>query len=696
MSAPLHLLPDAPITSPGFDRLDRMAFVRSFSQAIRAAQGTDSVVLALAGPWGSGKSSLLNLIAGELQGSGREDEPLIVRFNPWWFTGTEQLVAAFLQQLGAAVSRPEVKDSLGAATAELDRLAEALATPGKLDHEGDLASRDIETIRHSIDDIFRRSPRRILVFMDDIDRLTPREMHQLLLIVRAVADFPNTTYVLSFDYEVVVRAIGDKLAVDGRTYLEKVIQLQIDVPLPGRKILGRMFLGQLGEIDPETLRLDPDSQRQFRMLFESGVKHFLATPRACTRLLNVLRFTYPTLAGQVHFPDLLGISCLMSFSSQSIQAIRSFSDAFVGHCDEKGRGWSDLKSFHTSWLGRIPRQDFAAVESIVRLLFPKVAWALNGPSRGSEHLEAWNAQKRVCAPKHFDAYFRLGLTAGEAAEHVWQNMVELLDDATAFAQALNQFGPLEEERGQGWVSELLQQAGDFVSEQASSAQAGQLFRAIMRRGDRLAAAQADDSHEGTLIEPIHWVVKVLLDCLLRISRPADRLNALRESVSDDAGLLTSSELVELLDYRVDIFADEDDEPTDEANTAKLMEVLKILDARIQAASRDGELEAHPQFMKVVQKWYGFGRRARARKWVGEACESDERFVQALIQLRTSPDLDLGGPQSDTQLSLPLELLLGLFEREHLRDRSEQILQESPPWLSDEGSRTLEHLSGMLE
>ena len=139
----------------------------------------------------------------------------------------------------------------------------------------------IGVVRERVDDIFRRSPRRILVFMDDIDRLTPREMHQLLLIVRAVADFPNTTYVLSFDYEVVVGAIGDKLAVDGRTYLEKVIQLQIDVPLPGRKKLGRMFLGQLGEIDPDTMHLDPESQRQFRMLFESGVKHFLATPRAC-------------------------------------------------------------------------------------------------------------------------------------------------------------------------------------------------------------------------------------------------------------------------------------------------------------------------------------------------------------------------------------------------------------------------------
>ncbi|HHK42945.1 MAG TPA: ATP-binding cassette domain-containing protein, partial [Planctomycetaceae bacterium] len=101
----LHLLPDAPISSPHFDRLDRMPFVRSFAEAIRAVKGTDSVVLALAGPWGSGKSSLLNLIAGELERTSGEHPPLVMRFNPWWFSGTGQLVAAFLQQLAAALSR---------------------------------------------------------------------------------------------------------------------------------------------------------------------------------------------------------------------------------------------------------------------------------------------------------------------------------------------------------------------------------------------------------------------------------------------------------------------------------------------------------------------------------------------------------------------------------------------------------------
>ena len=690
---PLHLIPDAPIASPGFDRLDRMAFVRSFAEAVRSVKGTDSVVLALAGPWGSGKSSLLNLIAGELATTAEGEPPLVVQFNPWWFSGTDQLVAAFLQQLGAAVSRPAVKEILGEATDALDHLAESLANPGA-NTDSDPASRDIEALRERVNSIFEKSDRRILIFMDDIDRLTPQEMTQLLLIVRAVAEFPNTTYVLSFDYEVVVNSLGSKLGVDGRTYLEKVIQLQIDVPMPGRMVLERMVIGQLQAIDPTAKNLDKESQRHFRILFESGIKHFLATPRACTRFLNVLRFTYPTLGDQVYFPDLLGISCLMSFSSQAIQAIRSFHDAFVGHCDTAGKGWLNLMQFHSSWIAEIPKRDRASVESIVRLLFPKVAWALSGPVRGEEYVEVWDRQKRICSVKHFDSYFRLGITAGEAAEHQWQHMVELLDDATAFAAALQRFGPIEEEGGEGWVAELLQQATNFVNDQATPDQARNLFRAIMSRGDQISSVNDVGSEHHMHIGPIHWVTSVLLDCLQRVDDPARRLDMLRTSVAEDAGLRTSAELLELLEYRSDIFADGKHAPTAEANTAKLLSVLKILDKRIQQASEDGELALHPQFMAVVQKWWQFGRKAKSRAWVRATCENDERFVDALLQLCLGSVSDGGHHSVDANHSLPIDWLVEFFDPGELLIRSKNI-REQADWLTTEGTAALKLLAEQL-
>ncbi|MCA9174153.1 MAG: AAA family ATPase [Planctomycetales bacterium] len=697
----LHLLPDSPIESSSFDRLDRMSFVRSFAEAIRSVRGVDSVVLALAGPWGSGKSSLLNLVCAELD----KDEgvpPLVVRFNPWWFTGTGRLVTAFVEQLAAAMSRDEVRDSLGGATLALNRLAAAIETPGVEVHSTgasfDAASRDVEMLRREINDIFRASPRRVLIFMDDIDRLTPEEMTQLLLIVRAVADFPNTTYVLAFDHEVVSQAIANRLGVDGRTYLEKVVLLQIDVPMPGRLAMERLVVGQLEAIDPNAARLDEDARRHFRIIFEGGVRHFLSTPRACTRLLNVIRFTYPMLVGQVYFPDMLGISCLLSFSSQAIQAIRSYREAFVGPCDPSGNGWVRLRNYHSGWLSEVQSRDRAAVETIVRGLFPKVAWALNGPLRGPKHAEEWSRLKRICSERHFEAYFRLGISEGDANERRWKVMVDLLDDATAFARALDRFGPLDEAGPEGPLSDLLQQAADFVIEQANSEQAANLFRAIVRRGDNIAAVHGVEDSQP--IDHMQQVVTLLIECLAHIDDPAERLRELTEAVGDDAGLLTAAELLDSLDYRPRIFCDHG-EPDPDAHTAKLVEVLKVLDRRIQEAADDGRLAEHPMFMKVVQKWWKFGRKSKSQKWVRQHCRDDEMFVAAIMQTRPSSGLEAaasskdGAHVADPTHTLPVELLMELFSHAVLLERTMHLLNDQPAWLTDEAFDTLSTLAQLL-
>ncbi len=693
MSNTLNLIPDAPISNASFDRLDRMAFVQSFAEAIRAAKGEYSVVLALAGPWGSGKSSLLNLIAGELVETETEKEPLLVRFNPWWFTGTGELVPAFLQQLGAALSRPEVKDVLGGATEALDQLADSLARPGEM-HRRDLDARDIQLVRERVVEIFRKSDRRIIVFMDDIDRITPDEMSQMLLIVRAIADFPNTTYVLSLDYEVVVEALENKLGVNGRVYLEKVIQLQIDVPVPTRMTMERMVIGQLAAIDPDSQGLDEESRAGFRMLFESGIKHFLVTPRACTRFLNVVRFIYPTVKDQVFLPDLLGLACLMAFGSQSIQAIRSFQDAFVGPCDERGRGWVDLSTFHDRWLSKIPQRDRPATETVLRLLFPKVAWALNGPIKGDSFSNYWDEKRRICSPKHFDTYFRLGLSAGAATEFQWQNLIMLLDDAASFAKALQQFGPLNDDKAESWIMELLQQASEFINETADSEQAERMFSALMRRGDQVDVFDQETAAE-RLIEPIHRVVSLLVECLQKIETPTERLHALKESVGFDASLFTATELLEILEHRTDLFAEKGERADTKELGLKVLEVVKLLDERIDSASQNGQLAKHPQLIRILRKWYRYGRKKKVQNWIETHCENDQALVSILLKISEDPTL-ISDSDRKIKTLIPLELIRSFFNIEKLTASLRRLNDEEPDWISLEGELLISTLIDLLQ
>lgn len=100
---------DRPITSCANDLLGRCNFANSIAAAIRGWTGSDSLVVALFGPWGSGKTSIKNMAVETLR-SSEETCPLIVEFNPWQWAGQEQLADAFFHQIGGVLGKDTSKE----------------------------------------------------------------------------------------------------------------------------------------------------------------------------------------------------------------------------------------------------------------------------------------------------------------------------------------------------------------------------------------------------------------------------------------------------------------------------------------------------------------------------------------------------------------------------------------------------------
>lgn len=93
---------DDPIQDPTDDLLGRSSFVEKLAEAISTATPTSTFVIALYGPWGSGKSSVKNLLLNRLRTQG--GEITILEFSPWLISGQEQLVEAFFRDhLGQTV-----------------------------------------------------------------------------------------------------------------------------------------------------------------------------------------------------------------------------------------------------------------------------------------------------------------------------------------------------------------------------------------------------------------------------------------------------------------------------------------------------------------------------------------------------------------------------------------------------------------
>ena len=99
---------DKPIVDPVHDRLEYAPFARHLAASICRLTPSEGLAIAIYGPWGSGKTSLLNLIRHYIQQKPEGEQPTIVPFNPWWFSGHEDLTRRFFEQLRARFSGRKV------------------------------------------------------------------------------------------------------------------------------------------------------------------------------------------------------------------------------------------------------------------------------------------------------------------------------------------------------------------------------------------------------------------------------------------------------------------------------------------------------------------------------------------------------------------------------------------------------------
>ncbi|XLZ69752.1 P-loop NTPase fold protein [Massilia sp. SR12] len=234
------------------DRLRRGGFAQSAVTALRGVNSAHGLVLAIEGAWGSGKTSALALIEEQLRGLAEESRPLVIHFNPWLIGDRDALLGQFLAKLAGAVSLPDhakngkkVAKELAAYSKAFDvlRLVPGVEpwasivksvfslTGSAVSAVSDLKSPDLEGRKGAVANALAKFPRPIIVIIDDIDRLFPLEVYEMVRIVKAVGDLPNIGYVLAWDANYVADALIKASVPDAKGYLDKIVQVRMPLPL---------------------------------------------------------------------------------------------------------------------------------------------------------------------------------------------------------------------------------------------------------------------------------------------------------------------------------------------------------------------------------------------------------------------------------------------------------------------------------
>ena len=92
---------DLPITTASEDILNRGSFADSLAQTLLQSYFSSSFAIGLYGEWGSGKTSLLNMVFEKVEKANADT--IIIKFNPWLCSDPKQLISQFFKQLVANI-----------------------------------------------------------------------------------------------------------------------------------------------------------------------------------------------------------------------------------------------------------------------------------------------------------------------------------------------------------------------------------------------------------------------------------------------------------------------------------------------------------------------------------------------------------------------------------------------------------------
>src|SRR5262249_3265097 len=147
-----------------------------------------------------------------------------------------------------------------------------------------------EKQKANLDDILRKQKGKLVILIDEIDRLSTTELLQLFQAVKAIASFPNTVYVLAFDFDRVAKEIGGADDRErGKHYLEKIIQIPFSVPETPIREVYKYTATKLKEIIEGWNHPDFDPGHFSDITGEDKLA-FISSLREAKRFLNVFSF----------------------------------------------------------------------------------------------------------------------------------------------------------------------------------------------------------------------------------------------------------------------------------------------------------------------------------------------------------------------------------------------------------------------
>lgn len=481
---PSHLAADVPIKTHKEDALNRGKFAKTLAATIVSWKQKPSLVIALFGDWGSGKSSLKNLALEHMQ-QDQSQAPLILEFSPWQFSGLQSLHESFFRELATLISKSSldpieakrrswnikrylavlkgassafktasafeaahhnptgalVASGAATVTAAITPLIEAAA--GYQEAEDGFETLSIQELKDKVAKDLEDLDEPILVVIDDIDRLMKDEIRLLLQMVKANADFPNVIYLLLSQRDILEKALDDIAPDKGAEFLEKIIQVSFDVPQIDRsQINGILFRGLDRILDT------PGAKRRFEKTYwysvEPNFSPLFKNVRDINRYLGALDFHVSLLTNEdsleVNPIDLIVIEAIRQFEPAVYRELAKSKNLMTSTRERfRDRNQDSDQNQIKALINLCSENNRGNIKDVLGTLFPQAAKSLDTFSAHATGEEDAFQDSRICSPRIFDRYFELALQNGEISQADVERVLDAFSEPTRLSVALNAY-----------------------------------------------------------------------------------------------------------------------------------------------------------------------------------------------------------------------------------------------------------------
>ncbi|MDZ8107560.1 MAG: P-loop NTPase fold protein [Nostoc sp. DedQUE12a] len=537
---------DSSLVDPEKDLLEYANFAKYLADSICKMTFPEGFVIAVYGPWNSGKSTLLNFVVHYLQQKPDEEQPIIVPFNPWLLSGHQSITRRFFEQLQNVLSQelslPKgLKERLADFAAIISDIPLPYAQTGKaLAALLDEKDKEAAQLKEEVEDTLTQQQRRIVVTIDDIDRLAAEDIKQLFRIFKAMRNFTNVVYLLVFDKEIVLKTIADTKEISGEVYLEKIIQVSFELPIPDKISLRRLLLEKLDPIFAQTPKEQINQVRWSEIYFQ-GIDCFITNIPDIVRFVNALTVTYPAVKGEVNPIDFIAIESLRVFCPKIYSIIHQNPHIFLG---EVTLSANEIKNILNTWIAQLEDKDKQPIKHLLMHLFPQLKSILCNIYLEKKQESEWHDQLRVCSLEIFPVYFRLSLSASEFFNIQKQIILGLVGNTEKFRYHLRELAKQKLPGGTTQVRVFIEELENYTEQEIPLNYIPSVVEALFDVSEELLSQ--NDEYNGILHFGNEVIISRSISQLLCRIDEASRFELLKKAVIQNQALAVISYQLERL------------------------------------------------------------------------------------------------------------------------------------------------------